>query len=252
VADPLKTAHARRFGLAYLGLAALLGAAVGTFILLVERPAPKPPPPWSAWRPTSDTSLGRATEIAEHVARQYHLPSGNQLVRVRVVPGPGATDDAIRTVAVTTKADAQSADDFNFFDASTTVMYFLCGSGAKCAIKEGKPTTARHAVLRRQALELALYTFEYVKGTESVVTFFPPQKGKDPAFALFFRKGDLDPQLDAPLRRTLPQQRAPRPGELTPVERRTVDELTLRRLFQYFVQNNDNGRILVLAPPSTS
>jgi hypothetical protein len=45
--------HSRKFGAAYFALAAIVGAAVGTFVLLVERPAPKPPPPWSLWKPTA-------------------------------------------------------------------------------------------------------------------------------------------------------------------------------------------------------
>ena len=34
---------------------------------------------------------------------------------------------------------------------------------------------ARHALLRREALELALYTFKYVDGVDSVSVFLPPR-----------------------------------------------------------------------------
>jgi hypothetical protein len=240
--------HGRKFGAAYFALAAIVGVAIGTFVLLVERPAPKPPPPWSLWKPTAPAPADRATEIAEFVGAQYHLESGKRLVRV-VVGGPGSSTDPIRALAVAKKANVQSQSDFDIVDASNTMMFILCGSGKNCSIKEGKPTVARAAVLRREALELALYTFEYVKGTDSVVTFFPPKPGDDPTFALYFRKDDLDHQLDHPLARTLPKRRAPLPGKLSTNERKTIDDLTTTRVFRFELQRARSGeRVLVLSP----
>jgi len=183
-----------------------------------------------------------------HVASRYHLPSGNRLVRVYVGNPTGTAP--IRLLAVAKNANPKSADDFKTFDGSSTLMYILCGEGKKCAIKEGKPTVARAAVLRREALELALYTFRYVDGVDSVVTFFPPRPGQTPQNALFFRKDDLDDELDQPLRQTLPEPAPPVPGKakLTPIERKTVNELTGARIFRYAVQSAQGGRVLVLAP----
>jgi hypothetical protein len=247
MATPL-TRHARQFGLAYFALAALLGGAIGVFVLLVEQPAPAPPPPWSAWRPGAETRLARATEIANHVAGQYHLASGRRLVRV-FVGGPNASSQPIQAVAVAKKANATTQSDFDIVNADSTMMYILCGTGTKCAIKEGKATRARAAVLRREALELALYTFSYVPDTDSVVAFFPPQKGKNPTYALFFRKDDLSSELKHPLKRTLPRDRAPLPGHITKIERRTINDLTTTRVFRFALQNTQDGaRVLVLAP----
>src|SRR5947209_3377383 len=94
-------AHARKFSVAYLGRAAIFGAAIGLFIVLVERPAPPPPLPWSVWKPPSPDRTVETREIADHVAAQYHLPSGHRLVRV-YVGGPGASSDPIRAVALAT------------------------------------------------------------------------------------------------------------------------------------------------------
>lgn len=241
--------HARKFGAAYFALAAVLGVAIGTFVLLVERPAPAPPPPWSIWRPNSETRLGQATEIATHVARQYHLSSGHRLVRI-AVGGPGSATEPIQFVAVAKKANPTTNSDFQPYDAQTSVMYIMCGTGAKCAIREGKASTGRAAVLRREALELALYTFRYVSDTDSVVTFFPPKLGDDPTFALFFRRDDFSEELKYPLIRTLPRGPAPLPGHLTRRERNTIEELTNTRVFKWDVQNTQNGaRVLVLTPP---
>ena len=67
-----------RFGLAYLALAALLGAAVGLFVVLVgnggkDRGAAS----WSAWKPTESGVKG-LNQIAQHVSNQYALPSGRR------------------------------------------------------------------------------------------------------------------------------------------------------------------------------
>ena len=90
---------ARRFSLAYLALAALLGVAIGTFVVLVERPAPLPPPPWSAWQPTKTARVARQLQIATHVAAQYRLGGGKQLVDV-VVRDP-QKEPAIQDIALT-------------------------------------------------------------------------------------------------------------------------------------------------------
>jgi hypothetical protein len=241
--------HAGKFKVAYFALAAILGAAIGTFVLLVERPTPPPPPPWSLWRPTAAAPVERANEIAEYVGSQYHLPSGKRLVRVGV-GGPGNANDPIRAMFVAKTTNPKNQDDYDQVDTTKSMMFILCGAGKNCAIKEGKPSTARAAVLRREALELALYTFEYVPGTDSVVAFFPPKPGEDPTFALFFRKDDFDNQLDRPLRHTLPRARPPQPATTLPRgERKTIDELTTTRVFRWGLRNTQTGeRILVLEP----
>jgi len=56
-----------------------------------------------------------------------------------------------------------------------TVAYNLCGIGGKnCSIGTGAPSTDRLLLLRREALELALYTFKYLGGTDNVLAVLPP------------------------------------------------------------------------------
>jgi len=241
--------HARRFGVAYLGLAAIFGAAIGLFVVLLERPAPPPPPPWSAWRPASPAAVDQTQEIADHIAAQYRLPNGHRLVRV-YVGGPGSSSAPIKAVAFATTVNPTSQNQIKgFVDANATAMYILCGGGAKCAIREGKPSVARGAVLRREALELALYTFEYVKGTNAVVAFFPPKVGDSMTNALFFARSDFDMELRHPLRRTLPHPLPPKTDELSPKERKVVDRLTTSRQFRFSLRHDQSGAsVLVLAP----
>ncbi len=104
----------------------------------------------------------------------------------------------------------QKSGDYDLITGET-VLYRpppLCGLGPKCAIAKGKASTQRHLLLRRESLELSLYTFRYVKGISNVVVFMPPKLGSDPSEALFFRKGDVSPELGKPLSRTLPGQAA--------------------------------------------
>ncbi len=97
-----------------------------------------------------------------------------------------------------------------------TVAYNVCGLGTKqdCAMS-GTATTNRMLLLRREALELALYTFRYIGGAQNVVVVLPPghdtvtaggSSGVMPVTAaLAFVRGQLAPWLQLPLNRTLTQ-----------------------------------------------
>jgi hypothetical protein len=244
------TLYRLRFAIAYGALAAVVGAAVGSFIVLVNRNDPVAESAWSTWRPTRE-GQGAAEEIADHVSRRYRLPSGNQLVGVLV--GPAEVQDVtVRAIAVRASASG-SNDDIKILDAEGTMMYILCGLGDRCSIREGRPSTARHQLLRREALELALYTFKYVDGAKSVVAFLPPRPDADPeeagTSALFFEKRDLKEELEQPLRTTLSRASPPKLGELDADEVLTIERLTERRVFSYeFQQAQEGSAILILTP----
>jgi hypothetical protein len=234
---------ARRFWLAYLALAVLFGAAVGTFIVLQERPAPTPPPPWSAWKPTAGNPGAAQQQIAEHVAARYRLPSGKKLVDV-LAGQPGPASDPIRTVAVARTLDPKAKSDLRAqVDSRQTAMYILCGDSKTCAIK---PTPASAAALRREALELSLYTFRYIDEASSVATFIGLSR------VLFVSKPEFSRQLQVPLGATLPRANAPALGKVSPIESRTADALIAKRLFDYRVvhEPTSGARVLLLAPPA--
>ena len=236
-----------RFFAAYLVLGLAVGTGIGTFIVLLERDGPTPPPPWSSWVPSTETTAGRADQIATHVGDAYRLPSGSRLTRV-VVGAPGSGQGNLTAIAIPKILQPRTVDDYTIYDPRKSLMYVLCGPGKGCKITEGKPSVARGTVLRREALELALYSFEY-SGVENVIVFFPPGKGeKGPTSALFLRRGDLSRQLDQPLRQTL-SNRPPLPGAIKPREEQTVNDLTGARLFRYTLQDlQGGGRVLVLEP----
>ena len=234
-----------RFGLAYAVLAAVVGAAVGTFIVLAGRDAGPVEREWSSWKPEAKGAAA-ANEIATHVARRYRLPSGNQLVAI--VPSPAEVQDVtVRAIAVRPTA---VSTDVSIVPASDSLMYILCGLGERCSIREGQPSEERHQLLRREALELALYTFKYDEDVDTVVTFLPPPGGAETSFVVFFRREDLRELLARPLQATLAEGTSSLAGRIARAEVPIVDSVTLPRVFAYgFQQLQDGTAILVLSPP---
>jgi len=219
-----------RFAVAYLLLGAAVGTGIGAFVVLLQRPGPTPPPPWSSWKPAASSLSSRLLEIAQHVGESYRLPSGNQLTAVRVGGSQGGQN--FQGIAVLNKGEPQTIDQQ--YKESETAFFILCGASKNCAIPEGQPTQARGTVLRREALELALYTLEYAHPIDNVLVFFPPGPGqKSLSSTLFFHRDDLSSPLKHPLRKTLPQVNPPLPGQIEPQEEKTVNELTGSQRYRY-------------------
>ena len=144
-------------------------------------------PKWSAWQPADDGTLG-ARDIADFVAPFYRIDSVNQLAVVTVVnlesaaaaaaaqqaaasgTAPSTTGSGLQVAVRPSPTSSQVS-----LLSGNTIAYNLCGIGGKnCAIGVGKPSTNRLLLLRREALELALYTFKYIGGTQNVVAILPP------------------------------------------------------------------------------
>lgn len=180
-----------RFGAAYLVLAALVGAAVGLFIVFLGASGSSNRARWSLFKP-QDHGQQAAAEIARHVAVQYRLPSGDQMVGVLAGP-PQIQDTRISTVAVRSGFSDQRPQDIKLYKADHSLLYILCGFGKSCSIPTGKPSTQRAELLQREGLELALYTFKYVSGVDSRADYHPAAEG--PAA----EDGALLPQIRPPV-----------------------------------------------------
>jgi hypothetical protein len=232
-----------RFRLAYALLAIVLGAAVGGLVVLLGDTDSGVTASWSSWKPEADGNEG-AKEIAEFVQHRYRLSDGAQLVAV-IAGEPTVQELPVNYFAIQRGSDEE---DIKIVPAEDSIAYQLCGLGQRCAVREGRATEERGRLLRREALELALYTFKYVDEVDNVVAYLPPRPGATPTFALFFQKDDLDEALDQPLERTLPHYRTLSPERLSPAEGAAIDQLVGRNLFQYsFQQAPDGSAVLVLA-----
>lgn len=226
---------------------------------------------WSSWKPSSSGSEG-VNEIAQHVEAYYRLNQGKTLdvvtpLAVTSTDSSGVTTGSGLTVAVDpgSKSSSSSATQTQLeLLGGKTVAYNVCGLGAKDCTLGGKPSAERLLLLRREALELALYTFTYVSGTDNVLVVLPPGKtehgkgksaSKPVTVTVLFVKQAMQQFLDQPLSRTLALY-PPDVSELKlwsqTAEANMVDQVTSRYLFSEQVESQqEGGRLLVLSPLPT-
>lgn len=262
--DPPPTVK-RRFRVIYVALALIALAAAAAFAtFLVREPGQTAAvgERWSEWVPEG-SPFGRAQEIANRVAEGYRL-GGKQLVGVLAGPPlitsnqpEGSSQILVSTIAVRPDLPAggsSTVDDLVFtgVNGQNSIQYVLCGFGTNCSIAVGKPSAERHTLLRREALELALYTFKYLANINSVSVFLPPRPdGAAAPTMIFLERADLAGELARPLEQTLART-TPKIGEIPQLELERVNRLTQKRLFQYdYTQAQDGSVILLLDPVVT-
>jgi hypothetical protein len=243
VAAAKRSSYAPRFqfltgALVAVGIAALAGIA----ILIIGPSTTTPGPPWSPWKPSSSGIQG-ATEIATHVAPQYR-DQGKQLVNI------DANDLSFKGVPLTValRTAPEQGGNIQIHDEKG-VLYQLCGLGPSCAIDHGKASTERGLLLRREGLELALYTFRYLDDVKQVVVLIPPVKGKAQTVALYFRRSEVKAELARPLTSSL-VPKAPTVSSVTlSPDAALVDQATDEPyLFTLNGSSFNNGGFLVLEP----
>lgn len=269
-----------------IATAILVGLAVGALVVaaavaVTGESTTAHGPKWSAWSPVDSGTQG-ATEIADYLAPFYRISSTDQLALVTVVNLESQSAAAAAQAAAangTTPAPSSglqiavrpspSSSAVSLLTGNT-IAYNLCGIGGKnCAIGVGQPSTNRLLLLRREALELALYTFKYISGTENVVAILPPGHTQVTStlskslptsnsssttqpidIAVLFEHQELQPLLNQPLSSTLPEPVPPTVPEMASApEAGLVDQVTARGLFsEQLQQAQDGSRLIVLDP----
>jgi hypothetical protein len=252
--------------------ATLVGIAIGALTvalaILLGQGRSAPAAKWSIWSPP-DNGLAGEREIADAVAPFYRATPGVQLtvVTVQNITGPSSNGSTGPTeqLALRDPSTGQLAAL-----PGNTAVFALCGLGPNCAISSGTPSVARMLLLRREALELALYTLKYIKGVDNVLAILPPSHPvvtaeitpKPPSpravaptldLAILFPRGSFQSYISMPLSMTLPEGIPPTVDELqTPQRAREaeiVSLLTGQTLFQqHAVQAQDGSTVLVLDP----
>jgi hypothetical protein len=274
-----QTPHTQRFRSV---LAVLVGLAVGAIVIAVAVGIGgrnhNSSAPWSSWSPPDQGNQG-AQDIADRVAPLYRQTATQQLAVVTVV---NLISQAAQTAAAQAQANGTTASPSAGLEVAVkpnsnssqvsllngnTVAYNLCGVGGRnCAIG-GTASTARLLLLRREALELALYSFKYLQSTQYVVTILPPGRtqptstltkapptkdssSKPLDMAILFDRQELGPLLSQPLSASLPEEFPPTVSEMPNApEAGLVDQVTARGLFSEQVQQaQDGSRLIVLNP----
>ena len=121
-----------------------------------------------------------------------------------------------------------------------TWTYTLCGAGGRCSLG-GQPTQTRGRLVRREALEVALYTFKFAPQLSSLLVYLPPVPGEPPTTVLYFERSQLAAQLSQPLDKTLTLASPPLPSDSDASEAETIDSLTLPHMYRFAVAKLDGG-----------
>jgi hypothetical protein len=249
----------RRFLVAYaLLVLSLIGAGALLFAALSYDSADERA--WSSWQPKAEGEA-RIWEIADHVGRTYRTSDG--AYAARILAGPPAinqVDEQGRTIhipieGVLVKGRASDESDSRaVLFSGDSVMYALCGTGNACF-----PSNALLRVeelgtkYERLALELALYTFKYVDGVNSVSVFLPPLPQRNAQgqvtevrTLVYLERDQMNLQLDQPVTATL---RSSSGLDFSDIEKNNVIRLVHNRLYSFKPEQAPNGAwILSLEP----
>ena len=246
---PPRDYFAARFIAVYAALVAILVGATGALVAFGIHPGFGGGTRWSAWRPPSGSAATMTKEIADHLAPDYRLQSGAEVDAI--VPSAPTVTAGTSTISIGAVAIHQTTGhtDVQPVSDSSTTMYTLCGLGSHCSIRTGKPSITRGQLVHREGLEVALYTFKYVHGIQSVIVFMPPAVGATATTVLYYQRSDLQYPLSRPLRDTLPLALPPRSTTTDTVEGGTIDALTYPHLYtSALTQLQPGGALLILTP----
>jgi hypothetical protein len=234
-------AHRLRFSIIYGALGAVLVLAIVGVVVFANRSI-HPTAAWSSWHPKGG-GLGAAKDIAQHVSATYRLPDGDQLVDViTMAPSITPTTSTLPIHYVALKGQVYPVSSTN------SVQYSMCGLGASCQIASGTPSVERGRLVRREILELSLYTFKYASGIQSVIAFMPPSPGKTTKYVVFLRRTDLAADLKQPLATTL-AQKVPLPKAIPAREVHVIDSATVPRLYSLGVAQAQQGDLVFVLTP---
>lgn len=262
--------------------ATLVGLAIGAIVIaiaiLANQSSAGPSAPWSSWTPADGGATGER-EIADHLAPLYRISPVDQLAVVTVVntanasalSSSSATGTSTPSSGLQVAVRPDSGSSAVSVLSGNTVAYNLCGIGGQnCAIGVGAPSSERLLLLRREALELALYTFRYIHGVTNVVAILPPghtvqtstltqkppassgtSSGTKPlSIALLFLRDELQPWLSQPVVNTLPEQFPPAVDQMKSApEAGLVEQITARGLFQQHLVTAQDGSTLIVLDP---
>jgi hypothetical protein len=251
-----KAVHGGRFMIGYAVVVVMVLAMLVT-LAVITRDSGSKDARLAAWGrlPLEEGGFQKAREIATKVARTYRGSNGEQIVAVTAQPGE-ISGLPLQYIALRHgQRRALTEGDVTVVDAGETALFSFCGlGGAQNCSLPGQPTPERGVLLRREALELSLYTFKHLPEIQTVVSLLPPiqREGAPPqGLAVWFQRSHLERQLAQPIESTLPEPPPYVLGDITQGEAETVNGLTELRYFNSsFEQLPTQGVVLNLEPPT--
>jgi hypothetical protein len=251
--DQPRAVHGGRFLIGYLVVIFMAGAALVAIAMMNRTDAsPSSPGRWSSWSPQAD-GFQAAREIAGEVASRYKGSNGEQLAAITASPGE-IQGLPVRYVAIRAGQRARlSAGDVSVLDPGETILYTFCGLGGQrnCALP-GQPSVERSLLLRREALELSLYTFKHMENVNSVISLLPPPS-EDTNLAVFLQREHrpIKDALGKPLSQTLSSRPPHFMDNITTGEAETINRFTGLWLFRSgFELAPDQSIVLNLEVPT--
>ena len=251
-----KAVHGGRFMIGYMVIVLMVGAGLATLAFMSRDNSDSSTTAAVDGIPVKEDGFQRAREIATEVARQYRGANGEQIVAVTAQPGE-VSGLPLQYIALRHGRNQPLTEgDVSVVEPGETALFSFCGLAGEqnCALP-GEPTPERLMLLRREAVELSLYTFKFLPEIQTVVSLLPPVprgEGQPPqTFAVYFQRRHLENVLSQPITKTLPERPPFAEGDIAQGEAEMINRLTETRLFtSSFEQLPTQGVILNLSPPS--
>jgi hypothetical protein len=252
---PQRAVHGGRFMIGYITVIIMAGAALAA-IAFINRAdsSPSSPDRWAAYQPESN-GFQAAREMAQEISTRYKGATGEQLAAITASPGE-IQGLPVRYVAIRAGQRARlDAGDVRVLDPGSTILYTFCGLGGQrnCALP-GQPSAERSLLLRREALELSLYTFKHMKDVDSVIALLPPP-AENTNLAVFLRRDHkgIEEALDKPLAATLPSAPPYFTDNISTGEAEAINRITGLWMFRSgFELAPDQSIVLNLEVPTAS
>jgi hypothetical protein len=237
-------AYGGKFALAHILVIAAFASLLVLFAYLVSQSTSSAA--WSSYKPTGAETYPKAQNLANFVAPRY-ISGGSPIAVVQAQP-LFFHDQVVDGVAFTRAPFQDVGEHYHQLEpaGASTMAYVFCGQAARCGLAA---TGAEDVIplLRRESLELALYTFKYWPEIDAVVAVLPPAAKSSPA--VYLRRQNFEAELAKPLEQTLPSRDVITASSMTAAELTTVDRLT--RIFPSSFQETASGRMLLLLGTGT-
>ena len=192
--------------------------------------------------------------IANHVAHQYQLnKNGAQLVAV--VAEPPEVTSGTHKVTISEIAVRETAQTDNGIQISTRRRLdrrVLRPRPELLDLHRARRPSTRGRLVRREALEVALYTFKFVPRSARSSRSCRRRPATTASTLLYLQKSDLTKQLSEPLDKTLPLANAAAADGPDTHEAATIDKLTLPAVYSYSLQQLQDGSAALVLNPFSS